>query len=527
MNVRDRVPSSPATPGVTTPPVAGTPAGPTLVPRDKSTRVATETAREGAPSTGDVPPGPQPASTPTTAASPAPAAPAEAPRTNGKRKRALLGVTALVALGAIAYGAYWFLFLNHYESTDNAYVQGNVVQITPQVAGTVTAINADDTDFVKAGQVLVKLDPSDARVALNQAEAQLGQTVREVRTLFVNNAGLQAQIAAREADLARARSDALRAQEDVSRREPLVKTGAVGKEEFNHALSQLQVAKSAVSAAESAVQAAREQLTSNQSLTQGVSVEQHPNVQRAAAQVREAYLNLSRTELLAPVDGYVAKRAVQLGQRVQAGAPLMSVVPLSDVWVDANFKEGQLRRLRIGQPVTLEADVYGKKVEYHGVVEGLGAGTGSAFAMLPAQNATGNWIKVVQRVPVRIALDANEVHAHPLRVGLSMDAKVDVTSTDGKMLADGARRTNAAQTTVYDRIDRQAENEVQRIIAANLGKPSAATAQGAGGNAVAGAAAAPTRAAPGVANAPARTGRAASASSSNGVEDRAVLARAR
>jgi membrane fusion protein (multidrug efflux system) len=410
-------------------------------------------------------------------AQPAASAPAsEAPARNPKRKRALLAVTALVVLGAIGYGVYWWLVLSHYESTDNAYVQGNVVQITPQIAGTVTAINADDTDSVKAGQVLVKLDPSDARVALNQAEAQLGQTVREVRTLFVNNGALQAQVASREADLARARSEVARAQDDVSRREPLVQTGAVGKEEFNHALTQLQVAKSALAAADSATVAAREQLASNQSLTQGVSVEQHPNVQRAAAQVRDAYLTLARTELRAPVDGVVAKRAVQLGQRVQAGTPLMSVVPLGNVWVDANFKEGQLRNLRIGQPVTLEADVYGKRVEYRGVVEGLGAGTGAAFALLPAQNATGNWIKVVQRVPVRIALDAKEVQAHPLRVGLSMDAKVDVGSTEGKLLTDGPRRAVAASTTVYEQVDREAESEVQRIIAANLGRASAAAA---------------------------------------------------
>jgi len=227
MNVRDRLPSSPAAPGA-----AAAPAAPAAGARDAAMpRTLRETAREGAPSTPDAQPtGPQAATTQTSVAPSTPSEPSSAPRGNTKRKRALLGVTALVALGAIAYGVYWWLFLNHYESTDNAYVQGNVVQITPQVAGTVTAINADDTDYVKAGQVLVKLDPSDARVALNQAEAQLGQTVREVRTLFVNNGGLQAQIAAREADLARARSDFLRAQEDVSRREPLVKTGAVGKE---------------------------------------------------------------------------------------------------------------------------------------------------------------------------------------------------------------------------------------------------------------------------------------------------------
>ena len=532
MNVRDRFSSTPAAApaGAATPAAPATSASPaesreTVPPATEASQTMPETARqEATPGRREPAPARQEATPARQEA--APAAPDAPPPAGGNtaRKRALLGVTALVALGAIAYGIYWWLFLNHYESTDNAYVQGNVVQITPQVSGTVTAIDADDTDHVKAGQLLVRLDPSDARVALNQAEAQLAQTVREVRTLFVNNGALQAQIAAREADLARARSDVAKAQEDVSRREPLVRTGAVGKEEFNHVLSQLQVAKAALAAAESAAQAAREQLASNQSLTQGVTVEQHPNVLRAAAQVREAYLNLARTELLSPVDGYVAKRSVQLGQRVQAGAPLMSVVALSDVWVDANFKEGQLRRLRIGQPVTLEADVYGKKVEYHGVVEGLGAGTGSAFAMLPAQNATGNWIKVVQRVPVRIALDAKEVQQHPLRVGLSMDAKVDVSSTDGRMLAEGVHRANRAQTTVYDQVDRQAETEVQRIIAANLGHAAAAGPEGRA-NAVAGAT--KRAATPGVAGASAANGRAASSSSSIGADGGAVVAKAR
>ena len=392
------------------------------------------------------------------------------PRASRKRKRALLGVTALVVLAGIAYGVYYALVLDHFETTDNAYVQGNVVQLTPQVGGTVVAINADDTDFVKAGQLLVKLDPADARVALDQAEAQLGQTVREVRTLFVNNGALQAQIASREADLARAGAEVARAQDDVSRREPLVRTGAVGKEEFNHVATALSMAKSAYAAARSGALAAREQLASNQSLTQGVSVEQHPNVLRAAARVREAYLALSRADLVAPVDGYVARRSVQLGQRVQAGAPLMSVIALNQVWVDANFKESQLRRLRIGQPVVLEADVYGRRVDYHGTIEGLGAGTGAAFALLPAQNATGNWIKVVQRVPVRIALDPKEVAAHPLRVGLSMDAKVDVTNTEGRMLADATQRSLKTETRVFDQASQQADVEVKRVIAANLGR---------------------------------------------------------
>ena len=389
---------------------------------------------------------------------------------NPARRKALAAVTALVAIAGIAYGVYWALVLDHYESTDNAYVQGNVVQLTPQVGGTVIAIAADDTDHVKAGELLVRLDPADAQVALEQAEAQLAQTVREVRTLYANNGALQAQIALREADVAKARSDLARAQDDVTRRSPLLATGAVGQEEFNHSNAQLAAARSSLAAAESAVRAAREQLSSNQALTDGIDVDRHPNVLRAAARVREAYLALKRTELLAPVDGHVARRSVQLGQRVQAGAPLLSVVPLQQVWVEANFKESQLRTLRIGQPVELEADVYGRKVAYRGTIEGLGAGTGSAFALLPAQNASGNWIKVVQRVPVRIALDPQQVAAHPLRVGLSMEAKVDIRNTEGRMLADGALPSNAAQTRVFDEDKTSADEEVRKIIAANLGR---------------------------------------------------------
>ena len=366
--------------------------------------------------------------------------------------------------------------LNHFESTDNAYVQGNVVQLTPQVAGTVVAINADDTDHVKAGQLLVRLDPADAQVALDQAEAQLAQTVREVRTLYANNSTLKAQIALREADVARAQSEEARAQDDVSRRAPLLATGAVGKEEFNHSNAQLSAAKSGVAAAQSAAVAAREQLSANQTLTDGTSTDQHPSVLRAAARVREAFLALKRADLLAPVDGFVAKRSVQLGQRVQAGAPLMSVIALDQLWIEANFKESQLKNLRIGQPVKLVADVYGKKVEYRGTVEGLGAGTGAAFALLPAQNATGNWIKVVQRVPVRIALDSKELAQHPLRVGLSMDAQVDVSHTEGRMLADGSRASVATQTAVFEQNNSAADAEVRKIIAANGGTAGKALA---------------------------------------------------
>jgi membrane fusion protein (multidrug efflux system) len=399
--------------------------------------------------------------------------PAAKPARNPARKKALTAVAATVAVAGIVYGVYWALVLNHYESTDNAYVQGNVVQITPQIGGTVIAIDADDTDHVKAGESLVRLDPADARIALDQAEAQLAQTVREVRTVYANNGTLGAQIALREADLARARSELARAQDDVSRRAPLLASGAVGKEEFNHVTAQLAASRSSVAAAQSALQAAREQLASNETLTEGLKVDQNPNVLRAAARVREAYLALQRTDLLAPIDGYVAKRSVQLGQRVQAGAPLMSVVPLSKVWVEANFKESQLRNLRLGQSVTLDADLYGKHVEYHGQVEGLGAGTGAAFALLPAQNATGNWIKVVQRLPVRIALEPKELLDHPLRVGLSMNVKVDVSKTDGPMLATSSRSASVVQTNVFDTNSRAADLQVSNIIAANGGRAGA------------------------------------------------------
>jgi membrane fusion protein, multidrug efflux system len=387
---------------------------------------------------------------------------------NPRRRKALTLATLAVLAAALAYGAYWALVLNHYESTDNAYVQGNVVQITPQVGGTVVAINADDTDHVKAGQVLVRLDPADARVALDQAEAQLAQTVREVRTLYANNSTLKAQIAVRAAEAQRARSDLARALDDVERRAPLVATGAVGKEELDHSRAQLTAARNSAAAAQAALVAAREQLASSRTLTDGTVVDRHPSVLRAAARVREAYLALQRAELLAPVDGYVAKRSVQLGQRVQAGVPLMSVIPLGQVWVEANFKETQLRDMRLGQPVELTADVYGSKVTYHGVVAGLGAGTGSAFALLPAQNASGNWIKVIQRVPVRVTLDAKEVAAHPLRVGLSMEVKVDVRDTSGRMLAEGTRASSAERTGVYEPGDQAAEADIRRIIAANL-----------------------------------------------------------
>jgi membrane fusion protein (multidrug efflux system) len=421
--------------------------------------------------------------TPPTAA-PAASVSSEAPAaSNGKRRRALTALAAVVIVVGGGWGVYEWLVASHYEDTDNAYVQGNVIQITPQISGTVMSIMADDTDFVKAGQPLVQLDPADAKVALDQSEAALAQAVRQVRTLYANNGSLAAQVTLRQSDIVRAQSDIARAQDDLQRRQSLSGNGAVSKEELSHSETALANAKSALAAAQAGVVTAREQLLSNQSLTDGTSVADHPSVLSAAAKVREAYLATQRVAMPAPVDGYVAKRTVQLGQRVAAGTPMMSIVPLNQVWVDANFKEVQLRNIRLGQPVKLTADLYGKKIEYNGKVAGLGVGTGAAFALLPAQNATGNWIKVVQRVPVRITLDPEQLKTSPLRVGLSMDAEIDVSAKDGKMLADAPRASALSQTQVYSSEDNGSDAVVQRIIAANLAGAVPALASGAKGTA--------------------------------------------
>jgi len=399
---------------------------------------------------------------------------ASSSKTN-KRKRGLTILTAVVGVAGLGWGAYEYLVASHYEETDNAYVQGDVIQITPQIGGTVLGIQANDTDFVKAGQTLVQLDPADSKVALDQAQASLAQAVRQARTLYATNTTLTAQIALREADITKAKVDVERASDDLKRRQSLSGNGAVSQEELKHAQQQLESAQSTLTAAQAGVVTAREQLNSNQTLTEGASVEQQPSVQLAAARLREAFLATQRTALLSPVDGYVAKRTVQLGQRVAAGTPLMSVIPLNKVWVEANFKEVQLRNIRIGQPVTLVADQYGTKVSYHGSVSGLGAGTGAAFSLLPAQNATGNWIKVVQRVPVRMALDAKQLAEHPLRVGLSMTVEVDVSNTDGLALADVPRVSTPTAALTYT--DEAANDLVKRVIAANLGHAASTKAQ--------------------------------------------------
>jgi membrane fusion protein (multidrug efflux system) len=381
-----------------------------------------------------------------------------------RRWRWLGAVLGATLLGASVFGIYWAQVLRYHQKTDDAYVGGNVVQITPQISGTVVAIGADDTQFVKAGQPLVKLDQADARVALDQSEAQLARTVRDVRNLFATSSELAAAVQLRQTDLSSAQSD-------LARRQKLGASGAVSGEELQHAVD-------AVKVAQAALLAAQQQLAANRARVDNTTLGNHPQVRDAAAAVRNAYLTLARTELPAPVAGFVARRNVQLGQRVSPGTPLMAVVPLDQVWVDANFKEPQLARMRVGQTVTLTADLYGGHVLYHGTVAGFGAGTGAAFSLLPAQNATGNWIKIVQRVPVRIALDPREIATHPLQIGLSMKADVDVKGgADGARLPEIAHNAATWSTDVFASSDAQADARVQAIIAANQsGTPVSAVA---------------------------------------------------
>ncbi|HZO22832.1 MAG TPA: efflux RND transporter periplasmic adaptor subunit [Steroidobacteraceae bacterium] len=402
-----------------------------------------------------------PAAAPVSPAATAPASTATAPARNRRLLWLSILSGAFLLIGA-GYGAYWATVLRYRQTTDDAYVNGNVVQITPQISGTVVAIGADDTQFVKSGQPLVRLDQADAKVALDQAEAQLARTVREVRNLFATSAQLRAAVQLRQSDLDMARKD-------LERRERLGNSGAISAEELTHA-------RDAYASAQAGLLAAQQQLAGNQARVDGTTVEDHPDVRNAAAAVRSAYLEYSRTVLPAPVSGFVARRNVQLGQRVNPGAPLMSVVPLDQVWVDANFKEPQLAKMRVGQPVELTADLYGRSTVYHGKVEGFGAGTGSAFALLPAQNATGNWIKIVQRVPVRIALDPREMAAHPLQIGLSMKAEVSVRQDNGARLPELAHTAPAYSTDVFQSPDAMADSRVRAIIAENesaaLAKPS-------------------------------------------------------
>jgi membrane fusion protein (multidrug efflux system) len=393
----------------------------------------------------------------TSAGAAAPLPPSQAPAAppaNRKRRRALLVLLAVVLLAGGAWLAYYLLVARWHQDTDDAYVQGNIVSVTPQTAGTVVAIHAEDGMRVKAGQVLVELDPSDARVAYEQAVANLAATVRQVRGLYSSVDSAQADIAARQVAVAQARAD-------VQRRTGLVASGAVSPEELAHARAQLQ-------AAEAALSASRGQLSRNRALVDATTVADQPQVRAAAAQLRQAYLNLQRAAIVAPVSGFVSKRSVQLGQRVQPGMAMLAIIPLEQVWVEANFKETQLHDMRLGQPVELTADVYGNDVVFDGKLVSLGLGTGSAFSLLPAQNASGNWIKIVQRIPVRIELDPKQVAAHPLRLGMSMSVDVTVRDRQGPVLPAAAPAGPVLATDAYARQLQDADALIEKTIAANL-----------------------------------------------------------
>ena len=370
-----------------------------------------------------------------------------------RRRRWLLALGAAIALLGLIWLAWWLRYSRFYESTDDAYVAGDRVNVMSQVSGTVVSIGADETDLVEGGQELVRLDATDARIALQDAEQQLARSVRQTHTVFANRDQLRAVVAERRADLGRTQSD-------FDRRRNLAASGAVSGEELGHAQDALQAARDALLAAE-------KNLAAGSALVGHTGVADNPDVRAAATQVERAWLALVRTSVRAPVTGYLARRSVQLGERISPGAPLMAIVPIGRLWLEANFREVQLRHMRIGQPATVVADLYGGRVTYHGHVAGLGLGTGSAFALLPAQNATGNWIKVVQRVPVRIELEPRELSAHPLRIGLSTVVTVEVRETSGPQLAQTARQQPVLSTRVFD-IDRsEIRTRIEQIIEEN------------------------------------------------------------
>ena len=372
------------------------------------------------------------------------------------RRRKIMTLIAVACIAAgIVWVLYWLFFLANREETDDAYVNGDKVEISAQVPGTVVAVLADDTQLVKAGQVLVRLDPTDAETKFSRAVSVLAQTVRQVRQQKSTAAQYDAVIATRKLELARARAD-------LARRQPLLAEHAIAPEELHHAAEAVQLAQAVLTQAE-------RQSTAAHALIDGSTVADNPSVLIAKDAFRDAWITVRRDAVVAPVTGYVAERTVQLGQHIQAGDALMTVIPLNALWVDANFKEVQLRDLRIGQPVEVRSDLYGGAMIFHGRVKGMSAGTGAAFALLPAQNASGNWIKVVQRVPVRIALDDQELAKYPLRIGLSATVTVDTMTRNGPVLAPDKGDQFTGDTHVYAQDLQKSNAEADAVIQSNLG----------------------------------------------------------
>ncbi|WP_116186226.1 multidrug efflux MFS transporter periplasmic adaptor subunit EmrA [Pectobacterium aquaticum] len=381
----------------------------------------------------------------------------QTPQKNKKqqRKRVLSLLTFIFVVLGCAWLVYWFLVLRHHQSTDDAYVAGNQIQIMAQVSGSVTHVNVDNTDFVKQGQVLVELDPTDAQQAFERAKTGLANSVRQTHQLIINSKQYQANIELRQTELSKAQSD-------LSRREALGSANAIGREEVQHA-------RDAVATAKAALEVARQQYQANQAMILDTPLEKQPAIQQASVEMRDAWLTLQRTKIVSPIDGYVSRRSVQIGARISSTSALMAVVPANHLWVDANFKETQLANMRIGQPATVIADIYGDDVVYQGKVVGLDMGTGSAFSLLPAQNATGNWIKVVQRLPVRIEIDPKQIAEHPLRIGLSALVNVDTANTEGSALAETSRTTPAYQSDALTLDLTPVNQEISAIIQANAG----------------------------------------------------------
>jgi len=357
------------------------------------------------------------------------------------RKKWLVRLALAVLILGAAYALWYLLIGRNHVSTDNAYVNADVAQVTPLISAQATDVLVTDTQAVRRGDILVKLDPTNARIAIAQAEADLAEASRRFRQAVATSGSLAAQVEARGADinqaraqLASAQADFDKARIDLRRREALAPNGAVSGEELTSARkgyaaaqAALDLAKAGVATAEATRGAASGQLAANDALVRGSTIDTDPAVLAAKAKLDSARLDLDRTVIRAPIDGVVTRRSVQIGQRVAQGSPIMSIVPLAQVYVDANFKERQLGRVKVGMPATVTSDLYGGDVVYHGKVVGFSGGTGASMALIPAQNATGNWIKVVQRVPVRIALDPKELAEHPLRVGLSMEAEIDLS----------------------------------------------------------------------------------------------------
>nr|WP_024965481.1 multidrug efflux MFS transporter periplasmic adaptor subunit EmrA [Pantoea sp. IMH] len=372
-----------------------------------------------------------------------------------KRKGALLLLAALFILIGVAWLVYWFMVLRHFQETDDAYVAGNQVQIMAQVPGSVNKVWFEDTDYVKKGDVLVTLDKTDAEQAFEKAQNALATSVRQTHQLIINNRQYQATIELRKTALAQA-------QADLKRREPLGAANLIGREDLQHA-------RDAVASAKAQLDVAEQQLNANQAMILNTSLENQPAVKQSAAELRDAWLALKRTDIVSPIDGFVSRRSVQVGAQISTSTPLMAIVPATHLWVDANFKETQLADVRIGQPATVVSDIYGDDIVYQGKVVGLDMGTGSAFSLLPAQNATGNWIKVVQRLPVRIELDPKEVEKHPLRIGLSTLVKIDTSNVEGPVLATQARKTPAYESNALMLDLAPANQLIADIIRANAG----------------------------------------------------------